>query len=341
MFQDLRYCARRLVKHRGLTIVAALTLALGIGVNTAIFSVVNAVLLRPLPGYETDQLVIIWGKTPYGDADDVTGDVFKEWRKQAQSFEQIEAGEFIPFSVTGVDAREPAEAVEAVIVTPGYFSLYRAQAAVGRFFLPGEDSAGRDHVVVLAHDYWRRRFGGDPAIAGKTIHLNREEYVVVGVAPADFHPLGRGRTPFYLPLAFDKYSRVVFWVVARLKAGVTFEQAKAEMAVISRRLKAADPKNYENLEANPVPILETWVAQIRPVLLLLFGGVAVVLLIACANVANLLLARAAARRQEYAIRLALGASRFRLIRQMTIESLLLAIAGGGIGLSLAVLAVSA
>jgi len=210
MLQDLRYGARMLLKHRGLTIVGALTLALGIGVNTAIFSVVNAVLLRPLPGYETGRLVIIWGKTPYSDADDVTGDVFKEWRKQAQSFEQIEAGAFIPYSVTGVDARESAEAVEAVIVTPGYFSLYRAQAAMGRLFLPGEDSAGRDHVVVLDHDYWRRRFGADPAIFGKTIHLNREEYIVVGITPADFHPLGRGRAPFYLPLAFDKYSRTSF-----------------------------------------------------------------------------------------------------------------------------------
>ena len=341
LWQDIRFGFRILFKSPAFTLVAALTLALGIGVNTAIFSVVNAVLLRPLPGYETGRLVIIWGKTPYSDNDEVTGDAFKEWRKQAQSFEQIEAGVFIPCSVTGADAREPAEAVESVIVTPGYFSLYRAQAAMGRLFLPGEDSAGRDHVVVLDHDYWRRRFSGDPAIVGKTIHLNREEYVVVGITPADFHPLGRGRAPFYLPLAFDKYSRTVFWVVARLKAGVTFEQAKAEMAVISRRLQASDPKNYENFEANPVPILETWVAQIRSVLLLLFGGVAVVLLIACANVANLLLARGAARRQEFAIRLALGASRFRLARQMAVESLLLAIGGGGIGLSLAVGVVSA
>src|SRR5262249_39100849 len=234
-----------------------------------------------------------------------------------------------------------AEAVEAVIVTPGYFSLYRAQAAMGRLFLPGEDSAGRVHVVVLDHDYWQRRFGGNPAIVGRTIHLNREEYIVIGVAPAEFHPLGRGRAPFYLPLAFDKYSRTSFWVVARLKAGVTFEQAKAEMAVISRRLQAADPKNYQNFEANPVPILETRVAQIRSVLLLLFGGVAVVLLIACANVAYLLLARAAARRQEVAIRLALGASRLRIARQVAVESLLLAIFGGGIGLSLAVWIMSA
>ncbi|MBO0858154.1 MAG: ABC transporter permease [Chloracidobacterium sp.] len=340
MFQDLRYGARMLLKHRGLSIVAALTLALGIGVNTGIFSVINGVLLRPLPGYETGRLVIIWGKTPYSDDDNVTGPVFKEWRKQAQSFERIEAGVSVPCSVTGIDAREPVESVEAVIVTPGYFSLYRAQAAMGRLFLPGEDSPGRDHVVVLDPDYWRRRFSGDPDIVGKTIHLNREEYVVVGVAPSDFHPLGRGRA-FYLPLAIDKYSRTAFWVVARLKAGVNFEQAKAEMAVISQRLRAADPKNYENFEANPVPILETWVAQIRPVLLLLFAGVAVVLLIACANVANLLLARAAARRQEFAIRLALGASRFRLMRQMAVESLLLAIVGGGIGLSLAVWGVSA
>ena len=331
VWQDLRYGARMLLKQPGFTLIAVITLALGIGANTAIFSVVNAVLLRPLPGDETGRLVVIWGKTPYSDKEGAGGDTIKEWRKQAQSFEQIEAGEGFPYTLTGVD---PPESIQAAVVTAGYFSLHRAQAAVGRLFLPGEDSAGRDHVAVLDYDYWQRRFGGDPAMVGKTIKLNKEDYLVVGITPAGFRPLG-GAPPFYLPLALEKYNNASFWVYARLKPGVTVGQANAEMAVISQRLQAADPKNYQDFVAYLVPLFELRVAQSRTVLLLLFGAVALVLLIACANVANLLLSRGAARRQEFAIRLALGASRARLTRQMMVESLTLALAGGGAGLLLA------
>ena len=337
VWQDLRYGARMLLKQPGFTLIAVITLALGIGANTAIFSVVNAVLLRPLPGDETGRLVVIWGKTPYSDKNGAGGDTIKEWRKQAQSFEQIEAGEAFPCVLTGVD---PPESTQGAIVTAGYFSLYRAQAAIGRLFLPGEDSAGRDHVVVLDYDYWQRRFGGDPAIVNKSIKLNKKDYLVVGITPAGFRPAGQP-PPFYAPLALEKYNNASFWVYARLKPGVTFEQANAEMGVISRRLQAADPKNYQDFEAYVVPLFEIWVAQSRTVLLLLFGAVALVLLIACANVANLLLSRGAARRQEFAIRLALGASRARLTRQMIVESLMLALAGGGAGLLLALWIVSA
>jgi putative ABC transport system permease protein len=337
MFQDMRFGLRMLLKHKLFAVVAALTLALGIGANTAIFSVVNAVLLRPLPGDETGRLVVIWGKTPYGDKNGAGGDTIKEWRKQAQSFEQIEASGILPCALTGVD---PPESTQAWVVTAGYFSLYRAQAAIGRLFLPGEDSAGRDHVVVLDYGYWQRRFGGDPAIVGKTIKLNKEDYLVVGVSSADFPPFGAASS-FYLPLALEKYNNTSFWVIARLKPGVTIERAKAEMAVISRRLQASDPKNYQDFEANLVPFFETWVAQSRTLLLLLFGAVALVLLIACANVANLLLARGSARRQEFAIRLALGASRVRLVRQVMVESLTLSLVGGAVGLLLDVWIVSA
>jgi putative ABC transport system permease protein len=337
LWQDLRYGARMLLKKPRPTMFAAITLALGIGANTAIFSVVHAVLLRPLPGYETNRLVIIWQKTLESDSNGAGNEAVKAWRQRAQSFEQIEAGTSAPYTVAG----DPPESLQATIITPGYFSLYRVHAVLGRLFLPGEDSTGSDHVAVLDHDYWQRRFGGDPQIVGQTIKLNKEDFVIVGVAPADFHPLGRGQTPFYLPLVLDKYNNVGLWVVARLKRGLSFEQAKAEMATISRQLEADDPQNYRGIEANLVPILETWVAQIRSVLRLLFATVAVVLLIACANVANLLLAKSAARRQEFAIRLALGASRLRLARQMMVESLLLAFIGGGLGLLLAVWIVSA
>src|SRR5262249_28009894 len=269
IWQDLRYGARMLLKQPGFTLIAVITLALGIGANTAIFSVVNAVLLRPLPGDETGRLVIIWVKTPYTDKDGAGGDTIKEWRKQAQSFEQIEAGEAFPCALTGVD---PPESTQGGIVTGGYFSLYRAQAAIGRLFLPGEDSVGRDHVVVLDYDYWQRRFGGDPAMVGKTIKLNKEDYVVVGITPAGFRQAGQP-PPFYVPLALEKYNNASFWIYARLKPGVTFEQANAEMGVISRRLQAADPKNYQDFEAYVVPLFEIWVAQSRTVLLLLFGAV--------------------------------------------------------------------
>src|SRR5262245_5214084 len=291
MIQDLRYGVRMLLRQKSFTVVAILTLALGIGANTAIFSMVNAVLLRPLAGDESGRLVVIWGKTPYNDQDGVGGETIKEWRKQAQSFERIEAGEVFPYTLTGVD---PPESAQGAIVTAGFFSLYRVRATIGRLFLPGEDSAGRDHVVVLDYDYWQRRFGGDPAIVGKTIKLNKEDYLVVGIAPAGFRPLGLA-PPFYLPLALEKYNNTSFWVWGRLKPGVKFEQAKAEMAVISRRLQTADPKNYQDFAANLLPLFETWVAQIRPVLLLLSGAVVLVLLIACANVTSLLLVRGAAR----------------------------------------------
>jgi putative ABC transport system permease protein len=328
MFQDLRFGVRMLLKNPGLTLIAIFTLGLGIGANTAIFSVVNAVLLRPLPGFETDRLVIIRQKTIESDSNDAGGEAVKVWRQRAQSFEQIEAGTFASYTVAG----DPPESLQATLITAGYFSLYRVRAALGRLFLPGEDSAGRDRVAVLDHDYWQRRFRGDPQIVGQTIKLNKEDFVIVGVAPGDFHPLGRGRTPFYLPLALDKYDNTGFWVVARLKPGFSLDRARAEMVAISRRLAEEDPQNYRGVEANLVPIREAWVAQIRSLLRLLFAAVTIVLLIACANVANLLLARNTARRQEFAIRMALGASRLRLARQMVVECLLLAFIGGGIGL---------
>src|SRR5215470_1470064 len=175
LWQDLRYGARMLLKKPGFTIVAVITLALGIGANTAIFSVVNAVLLRPLPGYETNRLVIVWQKTLESDSNGAGNDAVKAWRRRAQSFEQLEAGTSAPYTVAG----DPPESLQATLITTGYFSLYRVHAVLGRLFLPGEDSTGRDHVAVLDHDYWQRRFGGDPQIVGQTIKLNKEDFVIV------------------------------------------------------------------------------------------------------------------------------------------------------------------
>jgi predicted permease len=332
IWQDLRYGARMLRKDRVFTFIAVATLALGIGGNTAIFSVLNAVLMRPLPGYQTDRLVIIREKTLYHEYSGSPGATVREWRKQARSFEQIEVGTFWSCNVAG----DPPESVQAVITTAGYFSLYRVHALLGRLLYQDDERPGRNRVAVLDYEYWRRRFGGDPQTVGRTIRIDKIDYLIAGVAPEDFHPLGRGRVSFYLPLVFEENSNLGFWAIARLKPGVTIDQANAEMAVISRRLEMADPEEKQGVGTHVVSALETWVENVRSILMLLFGAVTVVLLVACVNVANLLLARDAARRQEFAIRLALGASRLRLARQMAVESLLLALIGGGFGLLMAV-----
>ena len=331
ILQDLRYGARMLRKDPVFTFIAIATLALGIGGNTAIFSVLNAVMMRPLPGYQTDRLVIIREKTPYHECVCSPRETVREWRKQAQSFEQMEAGTFWSCNVAG----NPPESVQAVITTAGYFSLYRVRALLGRLLYQDDERPGRNRVAVLDYEYWRRRFGGDPQVVGRTIRIDKIDYLIAGVVPEDFHPLGRGRVSFYLPLVFEE-NNLGFWAIARLKPGVTIDQANAEMAVISRRLEMADPKENQGVGAHVVSVLETWVENVRSILMLLFGAVTVVLLVACVNVANLSLARDAARRQEFAIRLALGASRLRLARQMVVESLLLALIGGGLGLLMAV-----
>src|SRR5262245_49268329 len=323
IWQDLRYGARMLRKEPVFTFIAVSTLALGIGGNTAIFSVLNAVMMRPLPGYQTDRLVIIREKTLHHEWSNSPGDTVREWRKQAQSFEQIEAGTFWSCNVAG----NPPESVQAVITTAGYFSLYRVRALLGRLLYQDDERPGRNRVAVLDYEYWRRRFGGDLQAVGQTIRIDKIDYLIAGVVPEDFHPLGRGRVSFYLPLVFEENSNVGFWAVARLKPGVTIDQASAEMA---------DPKDKQGVGTHVVSALETWVENVRSLLMLLFGAVTVVLMVACVNVANLLLARDATRRQEFAIRLALGASRLRLARQLAVESLLLALIGGGLGLLMAV-----
>jgi putative ABC transport system permease protein len=332
LLNEIRYALRRLRLHPGHTAAVVLTLALGVGLNALIFSLVYGVLFRPLPGFDTSRIVIISEKNSEADNLSVDTDTVKEWRSNATSFEQIEAGASQPVILTGTDL---PEILNATFVSAGYFSLYRAKPATGRLFATGEDEPGRNLVAVLDHDFWQQRFSGNPDVIGKGITLNKRTYTIVGVVEPDFHPLGRGQVPVYLPLVPSELRGVGLWSAARLNPGVSLSAARAEMATISARLEASFPEVKKGISANVVPVLETWISQARPVLLILAASVMLVLLLACANVANLMLVRTIDRRKEFAINLALGASRVHLVRQIIVESLLLAFFGGLVGLLLA------
>ena len=335
LFQDTRYAIRTMLKSPGFTVVAVLALALGIGANTAIFSVVNAVLLRPLPYKDPDRLVHLHRMQPPIQSAPISRPDYFEWENQQEVFQGIAAFFWRTYNLTGVDQ---AEKLAGARVTGSFFSLFGMSPAAGRFLDSSDDRPGGARIAVMGYGLWQRRFGGSPDLIGQTIALNGDTYTVVGIAPAVFQfPRGADIwTPALLSEEKTKSGYNYLKVVARLKEGVSRSQAEAEMNQIAAGLAEKYPANDTNLTVAITPLLENQIGDIRPVLLILLGAVAFVLLIACANVANLLLARAAARQKEFAIRTALGAGRLRIVRQLLTESVLLALVGGIVGVLLSV-----
>jgi predicted permease len=336
--QDLRFAARMLLKDRWFTVVAATALGLGIGVNTTVFTFVNAVLIRGLPFERADEIVYLATHDTTRDENDSSAaswQEFEDWRDKARSFSALSAFRFQQMNIS--DPEHPAERASGVAVTANTFSVLRQQPFLGRDFAPGDDAAGAAPVVIIGYSIWKNRYGSDTAVIGRALKINEVAHTIIGIMPEGMRfPTNSDLWRPLQPLTGESRRNRFISVFGRLAPGVTWHQAAAEMAGISRQLQTTYPDTNKNIEARLMTFNQRFNGgPIRLVFLSLLGAVGFVLLIACANVANLLLARSAYRAREMAVRTALGASRGRIVRQLLIESVMLACIGGVLGLALA------
>jgi len=342
LIQDARYALRMLRKNPGFAAVMVLTLALGIGANTTIFSIIRGVLLRPLPYAEPGRLMALYENNPKRTCPQcsVSPPNFADWRDQNHSFDRMAAmdGGWYSFVAGGVPRRELG-----LTVTDGFFDMLGVRAALGRMFVGDDFREGRSHVAVLDYAFWQRSFGGDASVIGRTIDLDGKATAVIGVLPEGFRFLD-SKAAVWTPRIFNEEERThrgAHWltVIGQRKRGATPEQASADITTIAERLSAQYPKTNQGWSASAVPMQDDAVGEVKPALIVLFAAVGLVLMIACVNAANMLLARATVRKRELAIRTALGAGRARIVIQMLVESVLLAVAGAAAGLAIAVAAI--
>jgi putative ABC transport system permease protein len=341
--QDLRFALRSLRRNPGFTAVVVLTLALGIGANTAIFSVINAVMLTPLPYRDPQQLVMLWETRPGGDRPLVSYPNFKDWRQRQRGFEDIAV--YYPWGSFTMTGRGDAERLSGALVSGNYLQLLGVRPALGRLVTPADDSPGSARVALLENGFFQSRFGGDPSVLGSTLLLDGEAYTVVGVLPPDVrvsYRAGDQNPDVVVPVglfakdaAYNRRGEPELFSVGRLEPGVTVERALSDLQRVSAELRAEYPKENLGLVAAGAPMMDMVVKFIKPALQILMGSVALVLLIACANVSSLVLSRSAARQREFALRTALGAARGRIVRQVLTESVVLAVVGGTLGLGVA------